>query len=444
MKPSIPASPLSRRSFLTQSSLAFPTIVGLRASVRAQTAQEGKLGVVLCGLGGFSEKSIAPELPTAQHVYLAGVVTGSPEKGRAWSQRHGFPESRIYSYADMAKLAQAPDVQIVHVVTPNSHHAEHSIAAANAGKHIMVEKPMATTAPQCAAMIAAAKAANVQLGVSYRLHFEPHHRKAVEALSQGAVGELTSGSYEFSWGYAAGLANPQSAKTIKRWLLDPKMAGGGALFDTGVYPIQAACYLTGRTPVAVRGMPSTRHTHLFPEGVEETMSYELIFDDGFQALCRASCGQNYHQCTTLGPKGSVEILPGAPKGSVYGQSANGQPNPKLLQVNKKDVPCPDTLQLGTMLNQFAPLHAQEKWASETSSSWRPSTAQPSKAAHASPSSAAPHVHPAPLRPTHRSHHPRPVCRPHLLRAQHQQFRHVIGMQLQQPFLCTRQPHHRSL
>ncbi len=343
----------SRRTFLKTSALATPAIIGLNRLVRAQTANEGKIGVALCGLGGFSEKSIAPELLSAKKVYFAGAITGDAEKGRRWAKQYGFSEKNIFSYADMPRLAECKEIGIVHVVTPNSLHAEHTIAAAKAGKHVMCEKPMATSSQQCEAMIAAAKAAGVQLGVNYRLHWEPHHVKAIELLRQGTVGDLSNGSYEFSWGYASGLSNPATAKTIKRWLLDPKMAGGGALFDTGVYPIQAACYLTGKVPVAVRGFPSTRHKDLFPAGLEETMSYELVFDDGFQAMCRASYSQNFHQCTTLGPKGSVEILPGQPVGSVFGQSAGGKPNAKLLFAGKKPVVCEDTLQLGVLLDQFA-------------------------------------------------------------------------------------------
>jgi len=344
---------LSRRSFLKTAAFAAPAIVGMNSLVRAQSAREGKLGIALCGLGGFSKQSIAPELPSAQNVYFAGAITGNAAKGREWAAQYGFPEKNIFSYADMAKLAEAKDIAIVHVVTPNALHAEHSIAAAKAGKHVMCEKPMATTVEQCEAMIAAAKAADVSLGVNYRLHWEPHHVKAVEALRNGAVGDLSNGNYEFSWGYAAGLSDPRRAATIKKWLLDPKMAGGGAMFDTGVYGVQAACMMTGKSPVAVRGMPTTRHRELFPKGVEETMSFELIFDDGFQALCRASYSNNFHQCTTLGHKGMVEVLPGVPTGSVYGQSAGGKPNDKRLMINKKEVEAANTLQLGVMLDAFA-------------------------------------------------------------------------------------------
>ena len=348
-------SSITRRSFVQKTSaLAVPALVGLNAAVRAQSAREGKLGVALCGLGGFATASIAPELPAAKNVFLAGVITGDyGGKGRAWAAKYGFPEKNIFGYAEMAQLADAKDIAIVHVVTPNSLHEAHTIAAAKAGKHVMCEKPMATSSAQCEAMIAAAKAAGVTLGVSYRLQWEPHHVKAAELLASGTVGELSNGNYEFSWGYASGLADPERRKSIKQWLLDPKMAGGGAMFDTGVYPVQAACFLTGKTPIAARGLPSTRHKDLFPAGVEETMSFELTFADGFQALCRASYSGNFHQCTTYGPKGIVEILPGLPTGSVFGQSANGKPNPKRLVVNRKDVAAEDTLQLGALLDAFA-------------------------------------------------------------------------------------------
>lgn len=333
--------------------MAIPALVGLSPHVRAQAAREGKLGVVICGLGGFSRQSIAPELPAAKHVWLAGVVTGDPAKGRQWAQQYGFPERNIFGYADLPRLADYADIHIVHVVTPNALHAAHSIAAARAGKHVMCEKPMATTSQECEAMITAAKVAGVQLGVNYRLHWEPHHLKATELLASGSVGSLTNGNYEFSWSYAAALSDPKRRSTIKQWLLDPKLAGGGALFDTGVYAVQAACYLTGKVPLAVRGIPATHHTNLFAPGVEETMSFELLFEQGFQALCRASYSTSFHQCTTLGPKGSVEILPGLPIGSVYGQSSGGKPNAKRLFVNRKEVACDDTLQLGVLLDEFA-------------------------------------------------------------------------------------------
>ena len=344
---------VSRRTFTHNGIAAMLAAGAAPAFVSHARADEPnkKLGMAVVGLGGYATRSVGPEIAACQHVRLAGVVTGDAEKGRSWAKEHGFEQDAIYSYENFDTIVSDDRIDFVHIALPNSMHAEFAIRAAQAGKHVMVEKPMAISSQQCEKMIAAAKQAGVLLGVNYRLHWEPHHVKATEQLSSGIIGDLTNGNYEFSWGYARALTGPNK-DNVKKWLLDPKMAGGGALFDTGVYPIQAACYLTGREPVAVRGFPATRHPDLFPEGVEETMSYELLFDDGFQALCRASYSQSFHQCTTLGPKGLVEILPGQ-KGSVFGQSGAGNPNPKRLFVNKKEIELRQTLQQAELLDAFA-------------------------------------------------------------------------------------------
>ena len=322
---------------------------------RSAVADKKKLGLAIVGLGGYATRCIAPEVVACSHVRQAGVVTGSPEQGSEWAKQYQFPEDAIYGYDQMDKLAADDRIDMVHIALPNSMHAEYAIKCAKAGKHVMVEKPMAISSGECEAMIAAAKEAGVLLGVNYRLHWEPHHLKATEIISNGTLGKLSSGNYEFSWGYARGLQGPNKDK-IKKWLLDPKMAGGGALFDTGVYPIQAACYLTGRTPVAVRGMAGKVHPELFPDGVEETMSYELQFEDGFQALCRASYSHSYHQCSTMGERGFVEIK-GAPRdpkgwGSAFTQS-DGKPNPKALFHGYKEIKLTQTLQQSVLLDQFA-------------------------------------------------------------------------------------------
>lgn len=344
---------VSRRTFTHNGIAAMLAAGAAPAFVSHARADEPnkQIGMAVVGLGGYATRSVGPEIAACQHVRLAGVVTGDAEKGRSWAKEHGFEQDAIYSYENFDTIASDDRIEFVHIALPNSMHAEFAIRAAQAGKHVMVEKPMAISSQQCEKMIAAAKQAGVLLGVNYRLHWEPHHVKATERLSSGIIGDLTNGNYEFSWGYARALTGPNK-DNVKKWLLDPKMAGGGALFDTGVYPIQAACYLTGREPVAVRGFPATRHPDLFPEGVEETMSYELLFDDGFQALCRASYSQSFHQCTTLGPKGLVEILPGQ-KGSVFGQSGAGNPNPKRLFVNKKEIELRQTLQQAELLDAFA-------------------------------------------------------------------------------------------
>ncbi|MEM9016777.1 MAG: Gfo/Idh/MocA family oxidoreductase [Verrucomicrobiota bacterium] len=350
------SQPISRRQF-EKAGLATIFASGVAPGILSAATGKKKLGLAIVGLGGYATNNIAPEVASCSHVELAGVVTGNPDtKGKEWAGKYGFPEDEIYTYETVGKIADDKRIDLVHIALPNSMHAEFAIKCAEAGKHVMVEKPMAISSEECEAMIAAAKKAGVLLGVNYRLQWEPHHVKATELIANGAAGEITCGNYEFSWGYARALTGPNKDK-IKKWLLDPAMAGGGALFDTGVYPIQAACYLAGKEPILVRGLPAKRHPDLFPDGVEETMSFELLFDDGFQALCRASYGQNFHQCTTLGPQGSVEVRPGirpnGRPGAIFAQSGNGEPNPKALYHNNKEIKCEQTLQQAVLLDEFA-------------------------------------------------------------------------------------------
>ncbi|MEM7698543.1 MAG: Gfo/Idh/MocA family oxidoreductase [Verrucomicrobiota bacterium] len=343
----------SRRRFIGKAGSAILAATAAPTILRgAHHENPRKLGMLIVGLGGYAKASIAPEIASCDHVTFAGVMTGDREKGRRYAAEYGFPEDAIYGYDEWDKVAADDRIDYVHVTLPNNLHAEHSIAAAGAGKHVIVEKPMATTIDDCRAMIAAAKENDVLLGVNYRLQFEPHHQKAIELISNGTLGSLTNGNYEFSWSYSRALLDPKRRNAIKQWLLDPVATGGGALFDTGVYPIQAACYLSGSQPVSVRGMAQTYHTDIYPEDVEETMAMELLFEDGFQALCRASYAHSFHQCTSVGPKGSVEILPGQ-GGSVYGQSGNGKARPRVVVANRKEHKFEDPLQQAVLHDEFA-------------------------------------------------------------------------------------------
>ncbi len=329
----------TRRTFLKTAALAAPALVGLVPRVRAQSANEGKMGVALCGLGGFSGTTIAPELPLAKNVYFAGVITGDPQtKGRAWAKQYGFPEKNIFTYSDMARMADSKEIEIVHVVTPNSLHAAHSVAAARAGKHVMCEKPMATTPEDCLAIIEAARQAGVVLGVDYRLHFEPHHQEMIRLARQKTYGEVKTISSEFSW----------NRGNDKPWLLDTAMSGGGAAFDTGVYSVQAGSYITGETPIRASAVPTTTRD-VYPKGAEETMSFTLEYPGGAVMQGRASFAYSAESLVVHAAKGTFSCT-----GSSFSQSMHARPNPRKLVLPGGGVgDLPDTLQLAILLDEFA-------------------------------------------------------------------------------------------
>lgn len=278
----IPAEAIPPRTLISRR--AFGAGMGAMALVasttgRSQPAQpERKLGVALVGLGGYSTGELAPALRETRSCYLAGVVTGSPDKGRRWAREFRFPERNIFSYATMAELRNAADIDIVYVVTPNALHARHAIAAAQAGKHVISEKPFTTTVSDAEAVIAACLDAKVKLSIGYRLHFDPYYRELMRLARERDFGDFTLASGEHA----------RDAKGTEGWRLSKTM-GGGPLRDLGIYVIQAACMAAGEvSPVSVTAQqgPTTR-PYIFTE-VEESMRWTMTFANGFVCDCTTS------------------------------------------------------------------------------------------------------------------------------------------------------------
>lgn len=262
---------LTRRRFL--GNLSAVATLGLAPRfARAQTPAH-KLGVALAGLGNYSTKELGPALRLTQSCHLTGVVTGTPAKGARWARDHGFPEKNIYHYDTMARLAYNPDIDIVYVVTPNGLHAEHAIAAARAGKHVIIEKPMANTVAECDAILAACAAAKVRHAIGYRLFFDPSHA------------ELRRLAKEEDFGPFMNLRGKRAFRMATwRWRADRKLAGGGPLMDLGVYLIQGACMAkNGLAPVAVTAeeLPKTRPD--ISQDTEETIRWTMEWADGARA-----------------------------------------------------------------------------------------------------------------------------------------------------------------
>jgi glucose-fructose oxidoreductase len=293
------AHPVSRRRFLGQITAAS----ALALAPRSGHALDGpvparKLGVALLGLGRYSKYQLGPALRRTPSCRLAGVVTGDPAKGASWAREYGFPGTSVYGYDTMARLAGNPDIDIVYVVTPNGLHAEHCIAAARAGKHVICEKPMATTVADCDAIIAACRAAGVRLAIGYRLHYEPHHVEFARLAREKVFGPFMrmKGANGFTMDGPGG------------WRLDRKLAGGGPLMDMGVYVIQAACMAKGEAaPVAITAKfdPVTR-PELFRE-VEEGVHWTMEFADGAKAECHATYAANVSRFRAEADRGWAQL-----------------------------------------------------------------------------------------------------------------------------------------
>ena len=303
--------PVSRRHFLAQLSAAGALALAPR-SLLAAPSPARPLGVALVGLGGYSTGQLGPALKLTQHCRLAGVVTGSPEKGKRWAKEYGFPETSIYGYDTMARMADNPDIDIVYVVTPNALHARDTIAAARAGKHVICEKPMAVSVAECDAMMAACREAKVKLAIGYRLHYDPFHEELRRLVRTQEFGPFL----KMDGGFAFTMGNMQ-------WRAQRKLAGGGPLMDLGVYVIQEACMAGGAAPVAITAQERPKRRPEFFADVEESLDWTMEFANGARATGYTSYNDNRNDFRAEAKGGWYEVGPAYSYGGLRAATSRG-------------------------------------------------------------------------------------------------------------------------
>ena len=317
----LPSDAYTRRKFLNHVSLGLLTVNGIatlsgcvqndraarEAELETKVRQTGKLGIALVGLGSYSTGQLAPALQQTTKCYLAGIVTGTPQKAKDWKRRYGLPDKNIYSYENFDDIKDNKDVDIIYVVLPNAMHAEYVIRAAKAGKHVICEKPMATTVEDCDKMIG-----EIQSVIAYN-----------------------------------GMNGTQG------WRLDKELAGGGPLMDLGIYCVQGARYTTGLEPVAVTAHELVKtQPEIFTE-VEEALTWQMEFPGDVTANCKTSYSESLNLLRVVAEKGWYELSPAYGYSGQQGETSNGKMNfPKVNQqarqmddfadaiINKRPTPVP--------------------------------------------------------------------------------------------------------
>lgn len=253
---------------------------------------EQRVGWAIVGLGRLSLEELLPAFAESKHSRLVALVSGDKAKAQTVARQYGVQEKNLYDYKSFDTLKDNPDVQVVYVVLPNSMHAEYTVRAAQAGKHVFCEKPMANTSAECQQMIDACNKAGRKLGLAYRLQYEPHHRALIGMARNKELGTLRLLSAD----------NGQAQGDPNHWRLKRALAGGGPLPDVGIYCLSAARYLSGEEPVEVMGsMFSTPGDARFKE-VEENFIFQLRFPSGFMASC--TTGYNVHETRRMRLMGS--------------------------------------------------------------------------------------------------------------------------------------------
>lgn len=305
---------MKRRPFLQKAvlgTLAASTLPMFNLSARRM--KEDKLGFALVGLGNYAGGQLAPALQQTKNCYLAGIVTGTPEKEGTWAKKYNIPEKNIYNYDNFDEIADNDDIDVVYVVLPNNMHAEYTIRALQAGKHVTSEKPMATHFSDAMRMVDAAKKAGKNLSIGYRLHYEPHHLEMMRIGQKKPYGKLTD--IQASFGFPL--------RDKNRWRLSKEMAGGGPLMDVGIYCMQGAMYSSGELPVSVSAQNITKDTQFYSD-IEGTLAFSFDFPSGINNQIETSYEKSYNELTLKTGTHTVRLDPSYSYGGLKGE-INGQP-----------------------------------------------------------------------------------------------------------------------
>ena len=264
-------------------------------SLGAQTNQK-RIGYAVIGLGRIAGHFM-PGTESTVNSEITALVSGHRDKAERIAAQYNVPTSSIYNYENFDQIAHNPSVDAVYVALPNSMHAEYTIRAAKAGKHVLCEKPMATSVADCETMIAACKAANVKLMIAYRCHYEPTNLRAIKLIRDGALGQVQAIQSAFGFNISPG-----------EWRLSKKLAGGGPLYDVGIYSLNACRYLTGEEPDHIAAYASViDHDGRFNE-VEENVAWTMQFPSGIVASCTTTYGANMDgYFRVYGSKGWLQV-----------------------------------------------------------------------------------------------------------------------------------------
>jgi predicted dehydrogenase len=254
-----------------------------------------RVGWGLVGCGDISRKRVAPALRDLENCELVAVSRADAARAESFAAEFGAKRW----HADWRDLIEDPEVEAVYVATPVRLHAEQAVAAAEAGKHVLCEKPLALTVAECERMNAAAEANGVLLGVAYYRRFYPAVERVKQILDSGEMGVPVLAQLNAFERFDPAPDNP------RRWLLDKGHSGGGPMFDFGCHRVEVLLNLFGEV-TAVRALLGNV---LFEREVEDTACALLQFGRGTQGVISVTHAAREPQDTLeiFGSEGSIRI-----------------------------------------------------------------------------------------------------------------------------------------
>lgn len=224
--------------------------------------QKIRYGII--GFGAFAERAIAPAIRQSSNSELTAIQKRSLDAAKQKAAQYEIP----LAFDSVEQLVSCPDVDAVFIVSANSTHCKETIAAARAGKHVLVEKPMAMNVREAEEMISACEKNSVKLMVGHMVRLSPLIARMKEIIRSGTIGDVTAVKTEFIY----------NARISQRaWVLDQKLAGGGPLFDIGVHCLDTTRFILDADVVSVKSLLTPPPTQT---RTESTATVLLKFSNG--------------------------------------------------------------------------------------------------------------------------------------------------------------------
>ena len=239
------------------------------------------LGWAIVSTGFHPDLKVVPAIAEARDSDLVAVYSRDRGRAEAFAEKHGASAA----YDSVGAMLADSRVEAVFVCSPNSVHAEHTLQAAGAGKHVLCEKPMATSLEDAVSMVKLCRAQGVKLGVGYHLRTHPGHVMARRAIEEGVLGRLVFAQGQ--WGFGArGQEGPPPRSGNRLWWDDPELIGGAStMMGTGVHVVDLMRFLIGREVTEVNAMTDGQTSR---QPLEQLATVSLRFEGGTIATIACS------------------------------------------------------------------------------------------------------------------------------------------------------------
>jgi len=300
---------------------------GSRKSSKVKPAKSKKIRYAVIGLGHIAQSAMLPAFRNAEsNSELTTLISDDAEKLKKLGKLYGV--KNVFHYDQYREALQNDLFDAVYIAVPNSHHRDFAVEAARFGKHVLCEKPLGLTASECEEMISTAQENNVRLMTAYRLHFDKANMEIARLIEEGKIGEPKFFTSSFSY-----QVKPDNIRVNSD-------LGGGALYDIGIYCINAARYLFKDEPVRVFAViPETKDPRF--QEVEGSACVTMQFAEGKVAQFTCSFSAE--------PTSWYEVL--GTKGRIFADSAYEYADGIECQITVKEK---SALRKFSRRDQFAP------------------------------------------------------------------------------------------